>query len=199
VKIYVIRRDRLAYTVEEMRAILSRFKNACDVVGLAIIRGSSQYDAAWLPAAILKEPTFLAYSITKTLIAVLILQLTEEGLIAIDDPLVAWFPDIPQSREISLRQLLNHTAGVPDYGQLSQYHEAIRTSPSTPWNFERLAAETFNKGLWFTPGNGWAYSNPGYMLLRNIAETLLGSPLERWCRTESRARLNCGQCLYLNP
>jgi D-alanyl-D-alanine carboxypeptidase len=160
--------------VEEIRSILSRFANTCDVASLAIVRRSSQYDAAWLPAGISKEPIFLAYSITKTVIAVLLLQFTEEGRIGVDDPLAAWFPDIPQSRQISLRQLLNHTAGVPDYGPLPQYHEAIRTSPSTPWNFERFAAETFNKGLGFAPGEGWAYSNAGYMLLRNIAEMVSG-------------------------
>src|SRR5262249_23138087 len=60
-------------------------------------------------------------------------------------------------------------------GGLRAYHEAVKTSPTAPWSFERFAAETFDHGLWFEPGGGWAYSNPGYMLLRRVAEELTGA------------------------
>jgi D-alanyl-D-alanine carboxypeptidase len=43
-----------------------------------------------------------------------------------------------------------------------------------PWTFERFAAETFDRGLRFDPGTGWAYSNPGYMLLKHIVEAVAG-------------------------
>jgi D-alanyl-D-alanine carboxypeptidase len=95
--------------------------------------------------------------------------------LALGDRLARWFPRITGSDHISLRQLLNHTAGIPDYGGLDSYHVAVRTSPSSPWSFERFAAETFDKGLRFDPGSGWAYSNPGYMLLKRIAEDVTGA------------------------
>src|SRR5262245_19857368 len=152
-----------------MLGILRRFVNTGGIAGLAVIKnGHAQPDAIWLPSALSKEPTFLAYSITKTLIAVLFIQFTEEGLLDLDDPLARWFPDVSESQQISVRQLLSHTAGVPDYGPLPQYHEAVRRFPSKPWSFERFAADTFDKGLWFAPGSGWAYSNSGYMLLKSI-------------------------------
>jgi D-alanyl-D-alanine carboxypeptidase len=44
-----------------------------------------------------------------------------------------------------------------------------------PWSFERFATETFAKGLLFAPGEGWAYSNPGYMLVKWIVEDVTGS------------------------
>ena len=161
----------------EMLGILGRYTTDAEIAGLAVIKnGGSQHEVIWLPAAISKEPTFLAYSITKTIIGVLFLQFTEEGRLDLSDPLARWFPEVPHSQQISLRQLLNHTAGVPDYGPLPQYHEDVRRSPSTPWSFERFASETFNKGLWFSPGDGWAYSNPGYMLLKNIGEKATGTP-----------------------
>jgi len=164
----------------EILGILRRFVNTGGIAGLAVIKkGDSQPDAIWLPSAISKEPTCLAYSITKTVIAALFLQFTEEGRLDLDDPLARWFPDVPQSQQISLRQLLSHTAGVPDYGPLPQYHEAVRRSPSKPWSFERFAAETFDKGLSFAPGSGWAYSNPGYMLLKSIAQKVTATPLSR--------------------
>jgi len=166
--------------MQEMFDILRRFVKTSGIAGLAVIKnGSAQPDAIWLPSALSKEPTFLAYSITKTVIAVLFIQFTEEGRLDLDDPLARWFPDVPQSQQISLRQLLSHTAGVPDYGALPQYHEAVRRSPSKPWSFETFAAETFDKGLWFAPGNGWAYSNPGYMLLKSIAQKVTATSLSR--------------------
>ena len=45
-----------------------------------------------------------------------------------------------------------------------------------PWSFERFAAETFDRGLLFEPGQGWAYSNPGYMLLKRIIEEETDAP-----------------------
>lgn len=121
------------------------------------------------------EPAFLAYSITKTFIAALVLRLCEEGRMRLEDPLDRWFPRIARAEQITVRRLLNHTAGIPDYGGLATYHESVCSVPSTPWSFERFAAETFDKGLWFEPGQGWAYSNPGYMLVKRIAEDVAGA------------------------
>ena len=108
-------------------AILSRFINGRGIAGLAVVEKSgAQPEALWVPSSISNEPIFLAYSITKTIIAVLFLLLEEEKRLDLDDPLTRWFPRITGSEHISLRQLLNHTAGVPDYGPLPQYHEAFR-------------------------------------------------------------------------
>ncbi|HEY2896551.1 MAG TPA: serine hydrolase domain-containing protein, partial [Gemmatimonadaceae bacterium] len=120
------------------------------------------------------EPAFLAYSITKTFTSALVLMLCAEQRLHLDDSLARWFPGIARADRITLRRLLNHTAGIPDYGGLRSYHNDLRTSPETPWMFERFAAETFEKGLEFEPGQGWAYSNPGYMLLKRILENVSG-------------------------
>lgn len=129
--------------------------------------------AFWVPES-RDEPVFLAYSITKTFTATLVLKLCEEGRLRLDDRLARWFPSIAQAERISLRHLLTHTAGIPDYGGIRAYHDSVRASPSVPWSFERFAAETFDKGLRFDPGQGWAYSNPGYMLVKRIVEEVAG-------------------------
>jgi D-alanyl-D-alanine carboxypeptidase len=145
------------------------------VASVAVIqRAGAAAQACWTPESE-QEPAFLGYSITKTFTAALILKLCEEGQLQLDDLLVRWFPRIAHADRISLRQLLNHTAGVPDYGGLREYHAGVKSSPSTPWSFQRFAMETFDKGLWFEPGHGWAYSNPGYMLLKRIAEEVTGT------------------------
>ncbi len=133
-------------------------------------------EVTWTPPAQPIEPCFLAYSITKTFTAALVLRLQERGLLTIDAPLANWVPAVSQADEITLRQLLNHTAGIPDYGGLPAYHAAVRSTPAQAWTFEQYAAATFANGLAFAPGTGWAYSNPGYMLLKRVAELVTTQP-----------------------
>lgn len=170
----------MSESVSEWRAtiseILNRLVDPPGVAGMAVIESAgAEPETAWLPASGHDEPAFLAYSITKTFTATLFLLLQEEGRLTLDDALARWFLHIEASEQISLRQLLNHTGGLPDYGALRSYHDALRASSTTPWSFERFAAETFEKGLLFPPGSGWAYSNPGYMLLKRIAEEVAGT------------------------
>ena len=153
--------------LSEMLAAASRGRGVASVA--VIERAGAKAHACWVPESD-QEPAFLAYSITKTFTAALILELCEEGQLSLDDRLANWFPRIAHADRISLRHLLNYTGGIPDYGGTRAYHESVKSSPSTPWSFERFAAETFGKGLWFEPGEGWAYSNPGYMLLKRVAE-----------------------------
>jgi D-alanyl-D-alanine carboxypeptidase len=156
--------------------IINRTIEGRAAAGIAVVSGAgARPEAVWVPAFALDEPAYLAYSITKTFTAALMLQLRDEQRLTLNDRLARWFPRIDRSDRISLGQLLNHTAGIPDYGWLDTYHDAVRVSPSSPWSFERFAAETFEKGLRFDPGSSWAYSNPGYMLLKRIAEGVTGS------------------------
>src|SRR5215475_15341 len=79
------------------------------------------------------EPAFLAYSVTKTFTSALVLKLCDDGRLSLDDRLARWYAEIDRASNISLRHLLKHTAGIPDYGSLAAYHESVRTSPSRPW------------------------------------------------------------------
>ena len=134
--------------------------------------------AAWRPSHA-GEPRFLAYSITKTCIAVVILGLRAEGRLSLDDPLARWYPDVPGARRISLRQMLRHTSGLRDYGGLGAYQEAVRRTSSSPWTHETFARQTVERGLSFEPDEGWAYSNIGYTFLRSIAERVADASLAR--------------------
>lgn len=70
----------------------------------------------------------------------------------------------------SVRNLLDHTSGVRDYGSLSDYHEAVRMRPGSAWEDDEFLARTSAAGPVFESGNGWAYSNTGYLLLRRILD-----------------------------
>jgi D-alanyl-D-alanine carboxypeptidase len=107
----------------------------------------------------------LVYSVTKTYLGVLCLRLELD----LEAPVTVWIDD-PRLPPASLRQLLNHTSGIPDYGRLPEYGAAVRDSPSEPWSDDELLARALAGGPDFAPGEGWAYSNTGYLLVRRIVD-----------------------------
>ena len=109
----------------------------------------------------------LVYSITKAFLGVLCLRLELE----LDAPVATWIDD-PRLPRVSLRRLLTHTSGIPDYGRLPGYAAAVRDRPSEPWDDETLLAFALARGPDFAPGDGWAYSNTGYLLVRRIVDAV---------------------------
>lgn len=95
------------------------------------------------------------WSFGKTVIAVLALKQAEAGALTLDAPI--------DGRTWTLRQLLAHTAGLPDYGGIAEYHEAV-AAREPAWPRARLLEIALADGVLFEPGAGWAYSNIGYML-----------------------------------
>jgi D-alanyl-D-alanine carboxypeptidase len=117
---------------------------------------------------------FYIYSITKTFTAVRILQLTEAGALDLDAPISSYLRDTQLSDRITVRRLLNHTSGLPNYTELPEYMPATRASPGSPWSYEFTRDLTCAKALDFEPGAGWHYSNTGYMLLVRLMESVTG-------------------------
>jgi D-alanyl-D-alanine carboxypeptidase len=116
------------------------------------------------------DARFPIYSITKTVIAVCVLRLAELRLLALDEPISRWVAGLPFGDDVSLRQLLNHTAGVPDYSALPEQIAALNASPGQAWTFEQFVEHSCHRGLDFSPGEGWCYSNTGYALLKRAVE-----------------------------
>jgi D-alanyl-D-alanine carboxypeptidase len=117
---------------------------------------------------------FPVYSITKTFTAVCVLRLAQAGLLDVHDSVDKWMDDLVVPRTLLLSHLLQHTGGVPDYGPLAKYHEAVRRNPSRPWTDQEFFNTTLGNGLLFEPGTGWAYSNIGYLILRRVIERAAG-------------------------
>lgn len=108
---------------------------------------------------------FPYWSFTKTALAICALRMVEQGLLSLDMPLAGY--------DFSLRQLLNHTSGLPDYGALPAYREAVARNEE-PWPATRLLEVAMAQGRLFGPGAGWAYSNVGYLLVRDLTEQASG-------------------------
>jgi D-alanyl-D-alanine carboxypeptidase len=108
------------------------------------------------------------WSFTKSLIAVAVLRLAEQGRLALDVPLDD-FPCTP-------RDLLQHRAGVADYSGIADYH-AGAAQGDTPWSESELLQRVLPDRLLFKPRSHWAYSNVGYFLLRRLVERTCGTDL----------------------
>ncbi len=105
------------------------------------------------------------WSFTKTTLAAAALTLVAQGQLDLDRPV--------GRRPFTLRQLLQHRAGLANYGRLAAYHEAVRNGEA-PWPRERLLRQVEADKLVFEPGQGWAYSNIGYLLVRELIEDATG-------------------------
>lgn len=125
----------------------------------------------------------LAGSIGKTFVAAVVLQLVEEGKIGLDDRLEKWvgrepwFGRLPNARELTVRSLLNHTAGLPEYFEQKGFAEAVKADPEREWTpAERLAFVLDARPL-FPVGKGWSYADTDYILVGMVAERAGGKPL----------------------
>jgi D-alanyl-D-alanine carboxypeptidase len=108
------------------------------------------------------------WSFTKTVLAVAAMRLVEAGRLELDAP--------RPGKAYTLRQLLTHRAGVPNYGGLDAYHEAVVRGEDA-WSRERLLGAVHADRLDFPPGTAWAYSNVGYLFARDAVEEAAGLPL----------------------
>ncbi|MGH7232056.1 MAG: serine hydrolase domain-containing protein, partial [Nitrospiraceae bacterium] len=88
-------------------------------------------------AAVQVDSRFVIQSLTKSFVAVIVLRLVASGKLALDGSLSRWLPDVPNASDITIRQCLQHTSGLPDYGSLSEYHEAVRQGRD-PWSFDEF-------------------------------------------------------------
>jgi CubicO group peptidase (beta-lactamase class C family) len=101
------------------------------------------------------------WSFTKTVLAVAALRLVERGRLALWEPV--------DGAPYSLGQLLRHEAGLPDYGGVARYHEDVAAG-KVPWPVERLLAAIDADRPRYAPGEGWAYSNIGYLKVGRLIE-----------------------------
>ena len=115
---------------------------------------------------------FPYWSFTKPVIAALALTLESEKRLDLDAQL-----DLPELvAGGTLAQLLEHSAGLPDYGTLPAYHADVAAG-RTPWPRDLLVARTLAQPAPFPRGEGWRYSNLGYMLAREVIEGVAGPSL----------------------
>jgi D-alanyl-D-alanine carboxypeptidase len=128
-------------------------------------------------------------SVTKTFVATVVLQLVAEGKLSLDDTIERRLPGlVPNGRHITVRHLLNMTAGLFDYlgdGDSAVAKPYLAGNFAYHWKPRRLVEIAVSHKPHFAPGAGWSYCNTCYVVLGLIIETRTGHSLS----TELRRRI----------
>jgi D-alanyl-D-alanine carboxypeptidase len=146
------------------------------------------------------EGAFRIGSITKMFTATVIVQLAEDGVLALDDPLALWLPEVadqlPYGDQITLRHLLTHTSGLFNVVEHEAYWADLFTEMEINEGtgavtlacvqrdpHDTLARYVYGKDANFEPGASWSYSNTNYTLLGMVIEAAAEVPLAEAYRT----------------
>lgn len=121
---------------------------------------------------------WIPYSETRLFLALAVAILSREGKISLDDPVRRFVPEVPQyAAAVTVRQLLHHRSGLPDYGTLA----------GPGWELgDRMSEDEFFRiisrwgSLTFQPGSGEMYSNTDYALLKILVERVSGNSLQNF-------------------
>ena len=144
-------------------------------MAVAVIRGrevikSQGYGLANVEhnVAVTPQTIFQSGSLGKQFTATAIMLQVQDGKLSLTDPLTKFFPGPDSWRTITVRHLLSHTSGIPDYndGQLDYRKD---------YTEDELVKFAATLPLDFTPGAEWKYSNTGYILLGAIVRKVSGS------------------------
>ena len=121
---------------------------------------------------------FTLASVSKIFTSTAILQLRDKGKLKLDDPIKKHFPDFP-FHDITIRNLLSHTSGLPDYGI---YEDKIKKNPDKIFSNKDLipSLKLWHAGLNFKPGEKWQYSNTNFCLLALLVEKLSGLEFQKY-------------------
>ncbi len=113
--------------------------------------------------------SFRIGSVTKTFIATVAVMLHGEGALSLDDPVSKHVMDVPNGDNITVRQVLNHTSGLFNYTDDGAIFSAGANKVWTPAELVALSAKHPPD---FAPGEGWNYSNTGYIIVGMVIEAV---------------------------
>ncbi|MDN3352822.1 serine hydrolase domain-containing protein [Actinomadura sp. DC4] len=119
-------------------------------------------------------------SMTKPYVATVVLQLVGEHRVALDAPIERYLPGLVRGngndgREITVREMLQHTSGLPDYLIYLSFPDLI-AHPYAHYDRSALLSLALGHPALFRPGKGWSYSNTDYLLAGLLIEKVTGHP-----------------------
>lgn len=192
--------DQLAEMDRQIRALMTENRIPGVLIGVAA-RGRLIHTKSYgmadveLRVPVSDSSVFEIGSISKQFVAAATMLLVEEGRVGLDDSIQEYLSDLPSEwLGVTVRQLLTHTSGIPDYEEIQTY-EAYRLR-FTPEEIIRVA---HSRPMDFEPGTGWYYSNTGYFLLSLIVERVEGRPLGSVLRSRIFEPLGMEQTRMADP
>lgn len=139
-----------------------------------------------------EKTTYHAFSVTKTFTALAVMQLAEQGKVDIDKSAAKYIADFSYSEDITVRQLLTHTAGIPNPNPLPWIHLANEHQVFDRDAFFSPIFEKHNK-VKSIPNKKFAYSNLGFVLLGQLIEQVSGTSYEDYIQDHILKPLELGR------
>jgi D-alanyl-D-alanine carboxypeptidase len=127
------------------------------------------------------EQRMLAGSTGKTFFAALAYQLVRDGRLDLDTPIShwlgrePWFDSLPNARQITVRQLMNHTSGLVRYELNPRFLADLKAQPDRSFSPVEEVRYLFGTTAAFAAGQGWDYSDTNYIVLAMILERVMGT------------------------
>jgi CubicO group peptidase (beta-lactamase class C family) len=119
-----------------------------------------------------KESVFQLASVSKQFTAAAIMLLQQRNQLKLTDTVNTYFPNFPY-KAVTIKTLLNHTGGLPNYFWIAEHKWQQKKAPSNKEMMELLT--TSNVQRFFKPGRNFDYSNTGYFVLASIVEKISGT------------------------
>jgi CubicO group peptidase (beta-lactamase class C family) len=138
------------------------------------------------------DTVFRVASVTKQFTSMLILKLRDRGLLNVSDGICpylvpVYIKECPKAwRPITIRQILTHTSGIPDYQGFTDFSVNLSQPTTTPQLIQRFV----NQPLDFKPGTSWKYSSSGYVLAGAIIQRVTRQPYGQVLQEEITGPLN---------
>ena len=118
-------------------------------------------------------------SVTKTMVGTLILQLVDEGQVALNQTVDRWYPELPRAKEITVEMLGRMSSGIASYTFNQHFTDQYFGNPGKAWSEDDLLKIAFAAPRVFEPGKGFQYCNTNFVMLGQIVEKVRGIPLEQ--------------------
>jgi CubicO group peptidase (beta-lactamase class C family) len=130
------------------------------------------------------QTVFPIGSITKQFTSTAVMLLVSRGKVNLDAPIARYVPSAPHGSEITVRQLLDQTSGLPDYLENKPLLASIMAGTVQPDPVPDLVALVDGKPLHFKPGSKYEYSNTNYALAGMLVARVSGMPYSRFLQRE---------------
>jgi len=155
------------------------------VVGYVLPDGTSGAIAAGYSDREAKTPMrpadrMFSGSVGKTYVAAVAFQMIKEGKFGLDDSVEkwlgkeAWYARVPNAKQLTVRMLMGHTGGVPEYYDKPSFNEQIKANLYKVWKPEELIAHILDMPPVNAPGAAYSYADTNYLLLGLIIEKASG-------------------------
>jgi D-alanyl-D-alanine carboxypeptidase len=147
---------------------------------LRLVAGLADRDAG---VPVTPDRLFKIGSCTKTFVAATLMSLVQDGAVSLAAPVATWFPDLPYADRIRVRQLVDHSAGLPEF------EFVMPMDPDRVWTPAEIVALAYCAGRPGEPDAICTYNNTGYVLAGMLVERLTGTSLAAQIRARVLAPL----------